>query len=375
MATGHIRKRTSKTGSSWQLVVESDRDPITGKRERIYRTSKGTKKQAEAELRNLIFEVENGGTLNTSAIKVKDWLQEYLQLYLPHISDLTRESYEERITNKIDPYLGNIQLKTLSTAHVQSWVNELNKTLSPKSVVNLFNILRPALEKAVVLQMIPRNPCVGVVKPKLTKQHGDVYDTSEIKAALDVARGTTMYPTLLLELSTGMRRGETLALTWNDVNFQTGEITISKSAYVYKGERKIKTPKTIAGIRTVTVGKNILDELLVMHNEYATNKEKMGVLFTDSNLVICQENGKPYHPDSMTTKWRRFVKDNNLKQIRFHDLRHTNATTMIESGVDVKTVQTRLGHSDISTTLNIYTHRTKAMDTNAAQKIDDVIYS
>ena len=375
MATGHIRKRTSKTGSSWQLVVECDRDPITGKRERTYKTFKGTKKQAEAELRRLVTEVENGGIVTVSTMRFDDWLKIYITDYLPDIADSTRESYEERIRNRISPYLGKLPLNSITTDHIQRWVTELNEKLSPKSVRNLFNILRPALEQAVTNQKIPRNPCVGVRLKSIVKQHGEVFDKSEISSALDAARGTTMYLPLLLELSTGMRRGEALALTWSDVDFKKREITISKSAYVYKGERKVKSPKTVSGIRTLTVSKNLIEELLIAHNDYLINKTYYGSRFTDSNLVICQEDGKPYHPDSMTTKWCRFVRKNNLKHIRFHDLRHTNATAMIESGVDIKTVQTRLGHSDVSTTLNVYTHRTKNMDENAAQKIDDIIYS
>lgn len=375
MATGHIRKRTSKTGSSWQLVVECNRDPITGKRERTYTTFKGTKKQAEAELRRLVTEVENGGIITVSTMRLDDWLKIYLNDYLPNIADSTRESYEERIRNRISPYLGKLSLNTITTDHIQSWVSKLNEDLSPKSVRNLFNILRPALEQAVTNRKIPHNPCTGVKLKSLVKQHGDVFNSDEIKVALDIARGTTMYPILLLELSTGMRRGESLAITWDDVNFQTGELTIDKSVYYHKGERRLKKPKTASGIRTITVGENILKELSLIYNDYLSNRQKMGVLFNDSNLVICQKNGKPYHNDSMTTKWRRFVRKNNLKNIRFHDLRHTNATTMIESGVDIKTVQARLGHSDVSTTLNVYTHRTKSMDENAAKRIDDIIYS
>lgn len=375
MATGHIRKRTTKTGSSWQLVVEGEHNPITGKRDRTYKTFKGTKKQAEAELRRLVSEIENGGIVTLSTMKLDDWLKIYITDYLPDIADSTRESYEERIRNRISPCLGKLSLNSITTDHIQHWVSNLNEELSPKSVRNLFNILRPALEQAVMNQKIPRNPCVGVKLKSIVKQHGDVFDESEIAIALNAARGTTMYLPLLLELSTGMRRGEVLALTWDDVNFETKEITINKSAYAYKGERKVKPPKTASGIRTLTVSQNLIDELLIAHNDYLTNQNIYGLRFTNSNLVICQEDGKPYHPDSMTTKWCRFVRKNNLKPIRFHDLRHTNATMMIQSGVDYKTVKDRMGHSDISTTLNVYTHRTKKTDETAAQKIDDIIYA
>lgn len=374
MFTGHLRKRATKTGFSWQLTVEGDRDPITGKRERTYRTYKGTKKQAEAELRNFILEVQNGGIVTTSSMRLEDWLNFYLTNCLPDIADSTRKSYEERIRNRISPYLGKIPIDSISTDHIQRWVTELYKDLSTKSVQNLINILNPALEQAVISQKIPRNPCVGVKTKSTVKQHGDVFNKEDIDLALNAARGTSMYLLLLLELATGMRRGEVLALTWDDIDFSSNEIHISKSTYAYNGERKIKAPKTLSGIRTLTVSQNVIEELSTAHEDYLTNKNTFGLRFTDSNLVICREDGKPYHPDSITTKWSRFIRKNNLKHIRFHDLRHTNATMMIEAGVDYKTVKDRMGHSDVSTTLNIYTHRTKKTDENAAMKIDDVIY-
>ena len=98
----------------------------------------------------------------------------------------------------------------------------------------------------------------------------------------------------------------------------------------------------------------------------------MGRNFKNSDHVVCQEDGAPFRPESLTRKWRRFIKRHNLKDIRFHDLRHSCATALLEAGVDAKTVQTRLGHADISMTLNIYAHCTQTMDRNAAQKLNDL---
>ena len=119
----------------------------------------------------------------------------------------------------------------------------------------------------------------------------------------------------------------------------------------------------------------MIAELKTARGQYNSKKLSKGAAFVDSDLVVCQENGKPYQPDSMSQKWRRFIAQHNLKAIRFHDLRHTCATAMIEAGVDIKTVQERIGHADASLTMNVYAHRTQSMDQNAANKLDDVIFS
>ena len=375
MATGHIRKRKLKDGSiTYQVIVENERDPLTGKRERKYKTVKGTKKQAESCMRKMIDEIENGTTITSSTMKLSTWMKEWLTLYLPNIEESTRNGYEERINKRIIPILGATPLKSLTTANIQSWVNDLSKELAPKSVKNIYLNLKAALDKATTLRMIPYNPCTGVVLPKLKKYQAEVYDTEEINKVLEIAKNTDIYLILLLELSLGLRRGELCALTWDDVDFKEGTIKIDKSKYAKKGKTAIKAPKTTAGIRTILIGENVAKELKKAHNEYLKNKLAMGMAFKDSNHVISKADGSSYHPDSLTKKWERFEAKHNLKHIRFHDLRHSNATAMIAAGIDPKTVQTRLGHADISVTMNIYAHCTQAMNKKAADEIDKLIF-
>jgi len=371
MATGHFRQRKTKNGISYQLTVETDRDPITGKRERHYETFKGTKKQMEVRLRKFIEEVENGGAVTSSAMKLNDWLEQWLSLYLPNIEQSTKDSYQETITNRINPYIGSIPLKLLNTNVIQSWVNQLNLILSAKTVRNAFNIVKPALDKAVILRLITHNPCTGVEKPKLKKYQANAYSTSEIQNILALAEGKELYLTLLLELSVGLRLGELMALTWSDINLETGILSINKSVYAGNGKKYIKAPKTSSGIRDISIGKKVLDVLKKEYQSYLV--KKTNPIYKDNNLVICKDDGTPYHPDTISKKWKKFIQENNIRDARFHDLRHSNATAMIESGVPVKAVQARLGHSDISTTLDVYVHCTKTMDENAANTIDSFL--
>ena len=186
MATGHIRKRKNKNGSiSYQLTAEGDRDPLTGKRERKYKTVTGTKKQAEAELRKMISDLETGNIYTPSAIKLSDWMDTWLTTYLPHIEQTTRDDYKSKIKLYIKDHLGRLPLNTIKNTNIQTWINTLSQNrLSPKTIRNAYNLLNPALEKAVVLGMLPRNPCVGTVLPKLQKPQTNVYNIAGIHNAL-----------------------------------------------------------------------------------------------------------------------------------------------------------------------------------------------
>lgn len=377
MATGHIRKRTTKSGkTSYQVIVESEHDPLTGKRERQYKTVNGTRKQAEALLRKMIGEVEEGNIITTSSLKTGDWLIQWVNTYLPNIEETTRAGYNDRIKNCIIPYLGSVPLKSLKANNIQQWINQLHiqRGLSPKSIKNIYLNLKAALDKAVILRMLSYNPCSGVELPKLQKYKAEIYDKNEIALLLDTAKGTDIYLIVLLTVSIGFRRGELIALCWDDVDFENGIIHVRHNTVLADGKTIHKSPKTSAGVRDISIGDNLVRTLKEAHTQYLLNKISYGSDFVDSNLVICQKNGKPYHPDSITQKWERFVAEKGLKHIRFHDLRHSCATAMIEAGVDPKTVQHRLGHADISITMNIYAHSTKSMDKSAAEKMEDMIF-
>ncbi len=376
MATGNIRKRIGRNGAvTYQITVEDERNPLTGKRERTYKTIKGTKKQAEAELRRMISEVETGGVIKTSNIRLGDWLTEWVNTYLINIEATTKAGYKERIKTCIIPYLGDIPIRSLRNENIQAWVNAMitEKNLAPKTKKNAYLNIKAALDKAVVLRMIPYNPCIGVELPKHIKYHGEIYDNEEMATALKIAKGTEMFLPLLLGLSLGLRRGEITALQWGDIDFDKGDIYIQRNMVLAEGKIIIKEPKSEAGKRHIAIGEKVVSELKKAYEEYQKDKAELGSLFYDWNYVVRQKNGHYFRPDSLTRKWKRFTDSNNLKHIRLHDLRHSCATAMITSGVDPKTVQDRLGHADVSVTMSIYAHSTRATNKAAADKIDDVV--
>lgn len=376
MATGHIKHRKNLDGSSsYQLTVETDRDPLTGKRNRYYKTVKCGKRQADAELRKMIAEIEGGGIIQPSAMKLADWMDTWLTTYLPNIEETTRDGYREKIENYITPSLGHLLLKTLSPKIIQDWINNLvKKGLSPKTIRNAYNNLNAALKKAIVLRMIPYNPCEGTVLPKLVKYEARVYTVEEIQQALAVADSISIYTIILLGAAMGLRRGEMDALQWKNVDFAANKVHVIENRVHANKSVVLKAPKSQAGSRTITVGSEVMAALREV-KDYYDSAVASTAGFKNLGYVLCKKNGEPYHPDSVTQKWNRFVKKHRLPDANLHGLRHSYATALIAAGVSAKVVQHRLGHSDVSITLNTYTHVLPSMDEDAASKLDQALFS
>ena len=374
MVTGHIRKRPTKDGkASYQITLETEKDPVTGKRQRTFKTVRGTKKEAEATMNNMRYELENGNAiLKPSALKLCDWMAEWHKLYTAHLSPTTRSGYKQQIDFRIVPSLGKIPLNSLKTNDIQAWVNWLShdEGLSAQTVKNIFLNLSSALEVARKQKMIPSNPCEDIILPPLKQYKAQVYTPEQTKKMLTVAKGTDMYLIAVIEAYLGIRKGEIAALKWEDIDLVNGVIHIARSRVTVNGKVVEKSPKSEAGIRDLWLGAETLKIFQTEYEKYLVETKKAG--FNATGYVIHKPNGDPYIPDSISQKWERFRDANKFPRIRFHDLRHTCATTMIANGVDPKTVQTRLGHSDIQVTLNTYSHCLPEMNKAAGDKMDSI---
>ena len=379
MATGHIKKRTTKTGTSYQLIVEDERDATTGKRNRHYKTIKGTKKQAEIELRKFITEVENGGVCITSSVKVKDWIPEWINTYKKDLEETTRASYIHEFEKHIKNELGDIPINKLHPCRVQQWVNDLTEVdgLSPRSVKNIYQCLSSSMKKAKQLKLVTENPCDCITLPKRSKYYAKVYNGAEIQNAMALAKDTDtdMYTILLLGAGLGLRRGEMTALKWEHIDFDNKTINVQENAVAANGKVIVKKPKTQSSIRKISIGNNMVEELKIIRQRYRKAKFALGRAFVDSGCVLFKDNGEMFSPYTVTKKWKKFLKKNNLNDIRLHDLRHSSATALLEQGVNMKTIQEILGHADFSTTSNIYSHVTEKMNKEAAKTMDDILFA
>ena len=376
MATGHVRKRETKDGKvRYQIIVEHDRDPITGERRREYETVEGTKRQAEKRLSEMLCAIQTGGITKQATMSVEGWLTQWMDLYLTDIAETTKAGYIESCDSRLYPYLGKVQINLLQTSQVQRWINDLNKKkgLAPKTIRNVFNILNAAMKKAVVLQMIQRNPCDGVVLPKGVPAVRNVYSPAQINAVLQATKGTDVHIIAVLGLTVGLRRGELAALRWEDVDFENGIIHVRTNRVVAAGKVYEKNPKSKAGKRDLYVHSDTLNVLKEEYAKYLADKEEQGAAFKNSGRVIRKSDGSAYNPDSILQKWERYAKRNNLPYIPLHAMRHTCATTMNAAGVNAKVLQEYIGHSDFNLTYNVYTHVLPEQNKEAVEMLEKIV--
>lgn len=306
-------------------------------------------------------------------MRLGDWLNYWYEIHAqPTLRPTTQESYRQWIELHIVPALGQIPLSKLTQADCQKFLNTLKSggrklhrdskgtELAEKSVRNCYHVMRMSLDRAVTDGLIKKNPVLGCKLPPRKQKEMKVLTKEEIQRFLIQAKAEGMYELFLLELITGMRRGEILALTWDDLNFETGELRINKQATLAGGKLMISEPKTKAAFRTIILPP-VMVELL---REY--RKTVFSPLMFPSRI----KSEQPIDPGYVRKRLQKILEHAGCKKVRFHDLRHTFATMSLEHGMDIKTLSTIIGHVSAKTTLNIYTHITSEMEKNAAASID-----
>ena len=364
---GNIRKR--KDGR-WEGRYTAGYDAKTGKR--IIKNVLG-KTQAEVkEKLKRALEETNGLDISRAADEytVASWLRTWYELYAkPNVRTATANRYQLIIEQYTVPRIGNIKLKKLTTRHLQKLYKELlesgrihvgknqDKGLSTTTVHSVHLMLHCALDRAVKERLIPRNPCEDCIVPKPRKPEMKILTPEHMKAYLEAAAARGMLPMFYLELVSGLRKGELVALRWDDVDIQQRTISVNKQ-YVRNpdGSLELTRPKTENSVRLVSIPQAAVELLIQEHAKHPDSPY----------LFPSPLTGEMYHPDSVVNLHKKILKDAGLEHLRFHDLRHTFATTALQNGVDVKTVSSMLGHFDAGFTLRTYTHATRQKQDEAA---------
>ena len=300
-----------------------------------------------------------------------DWINYWYENHAkPTLRPTTQESYRRWIEVHIIPAIGRIPLNKLTQADCQKFLNALKSDgrkshrdckgteLAEKSVRNCYHVLKMSLDRAVTDGFIKKNPAIGCKLPPLKAKEMKILSKEEIQRFLVQAKEEGLYELFLLELTTGLRRGEILALTWDDLNVKTGELRINKQFTPAGGKAVVSEPKTKAAFRTIVLPPVMVNLLM----EY--KKAVFSHLMFPSRIKPEQ----PVDPGYVRKRLQQILERAGCKRVRFHDLRHTFATMSLEHGMDVKTLSTIIGHVSSQTTLNIYTHITGELQKWMQQK-------
>ena len=306
-------------------------------------------------------------------MRFADWLDYWYETHCkPNIRTSTQSGYEDRIRLHIKPELGEIPLNRLTQNDLQQFYARLKNSgrktrteyygegLSDRMVRMCHATCRSALQRAVQDGLIRTNPAEGCKLPPKKAREMQVLARDELQRFLIQAKAEGYYELFLLDLATGLRRGELLALQWDDLDFETGILTISKQVSLVRGKIVMSVPKTKSSIRKLVLPPAVVQVL----KEY---RESVHSRWMFPSPVL---EDMPLNPGSVYDRLQLILEHANCKQVRFHDLRHTFATLALQNGMDVKTLSAMLGHVSAATTLDIYTHITDDMRLTAAANID-----
>ena len=329
---GSIRKR--KDGR-WEGRYTAGYDAKTGKR--ITKNVLGkTQAEVREKLKKALEECQGLDVSRTEEYTVAAWLRTWYELYAkPNVRTATANRYELIIERYTIPRIGSIKLKKLTTRHLQKLYKELlesgrihvgknqNRGLSTTTVHSVHLMLHCALDRAVKERLIPRNPCEDCIVPKPQKLEMKILPPEDMKAYLDTAEARGLLPMFYLELVSGLRKGELVALRWDDLDIQGRTISVSKQ-YVRNpdGSLELTRPKTENSVRLVSIPQTAVDLLIQEHAKHPDSPYMFPSPLT----------GEMYHPDSVVNLHKKILKDARLEHLRFHDLRHTFATTALQNG-------------------------------------------
>ncbi len=351
---------------------------VDGKRKYFYgKTQKEVKEKREAFLQD----VRQGVAVDAKKQTVEDFLKGWLEnSQRQSVRPRTYERYEEVVRLHIVPVLGKYPLQKLLPQHVQAfYTQKLEEGYSPTTVLHIHNVLHKALKLAVRWGLTARNVCELVDRPRAARFEGRALTPEQAQKLLDTARGHSMEALFSLALATGMRRGELMGLKWQDIDFEHGILRIQRvlsrvpSKLPGKGYVEAE-PKTRKSRRDIVVAPFALEALKKHRERQLELRAKAGEVWQDHDYVFCTSIGTYLNPTrDILNQLKLLLKEAGLPDIRFHDLRHSVASLLFKAGIHPKIVQEILGHSNISITLDIYSHMLPTMQDGAAGWLDDLL--
>jgi integrase len=369
---GYIRKRGK---NSYSLAISLGRD-TTGKYKYSWHSVKGTKRDADKRLAELLHQLDTGTFMIPSKTTLETYLEKWLSDYArPNLTPRSYERYESITRKHLIPALGGILLTQLRPEHLQKLYSaKLKEGLSARSVRYQHVILHKALQTATKWGLVNRNAADGVDVPKARRGEMLTWDEDDIARFLKGAESTPYYALFYTALFSGMRRGELLALRWCDVDFLLAQVSVSRSLHQLKNNSFIYTePKTAKSRRTIALSPSAILTLKEHKEKQDITRALLGLIPKDDSLVFSTPEGTPLRPNTVSRAWSMLAARCGVKVIRLHDARHTHASLMLKHGIHPKIVQERLGHSGIAITLDTYSHVAPGLQEAAAAQFDKLV--
>jgi integrase len=371
--TIHIKK--NKQTGKWDFIIDIGTDLMTGKRKQKKKRGFQTKKEAEKALAALLNELNEGLYIEPSKQTFSDYMRFWLDTKAHEMSIQTLKAYESYLKNHILSSLGPLPLASLTPMHVQGFVRELrSKGLSEWTVKRIFNVVNASLNAAVKMELIKKNPALSIEKPKVTSKETTIWNLTEVSLFLKHSMSSPYHIAFLLAVTTGMRQGEILGLRWRDVDFEN-ECLYIRQTLTHDGKGFKEGAKSKAGNRSVGLDAVTVSNLKQHRKRIASNRLKQGPAYLDSDLVVSTSTGKPINPRNVLRTFYSLIVKANLPKIRFHDLRHTHASLMLQQGENIKLISKRLGHSSVKITLDTYSHVLPNMQQEASNRLANKLFN
>ena len=376
---GHIVKRYK---NSYTIVLNLGVDPTNRKRKQQWFSVKGTKKDAEKRLAELLHQVDTGTFIKPDKITFGEYLNRWLEDYVrPNLSPRTVEGYESIVRCHIIPTLGKILMTQLKPEHLQRYQSEKLSNgrwdgkggLEPRTVSHHHTTLHRALKIAVKWGLLTQNPADAIEPLRCQRNEVQTMDEDGVDTFLEAAKMTRYYPLFYLALYTGMRRSELLALRWSDVDLLYCQLSVNRSLHRLRdGSIVFNPPKTLRARRSIA----LTPSTVLVLKEHREKQEAvclmMGSILNENDLAFSEPDGRPWLPDTVSHAWMKLARRLGMGHISLHDARHTHASLMLKEGIHPKIVQERLGHASIQTTLDIYSHVAPGLQEAAAVRFDEI---
>jgi integrase len=357
---GHVRERSP---GHWAIVIDLN-DPTTGRRRRKWHSFKGTKREAQVECARLITEMDAGAYVEHDRKSLNQFLDSWERDWMAtKVSPKTAERYSELLRLHVRPALGDKRMQAIRAEDLNRLYAQLHERLAPRTVKHVHRLMHRIFGHAYKWRAIKHNVIALVDSPKVPLNEAAVLQAAEIPQMFAALRGDAFYPIAVLALGTGMRRGELLALRWQDVDLDGGSLKVERSLEETGGGLRFKAPKSARGRRIISLAPAVISELRAHWRAQQEQRLALGLGKAPAEaLVFAKYDGAPFSPDRLSGDFVRATNGAGLPHVSLHTLRHTHASQLIAAGVDILTISRRLGHHSAALTLTVYGHLISSQD-------------